>query len=76
MRLGFGPKDWDLGLEAEIWAWRLGEGTKKEEKKKEEREKIPLCESIGHRVLRGHWPKKETQLQTGQMEMGRTSNAL
>ena len=31
MRLGFGPQDWDLGLEAEIWAWRLGGGGYEEE---------------------------------------------
>ena len=35
-----------MGLEAEIWAWRLRGGTKKKEK--EEEEKLPLCESIGH----------------------------
>ena len=49
-----------MGLEAEIWAWRLrygpggwGEGgTEKEKKKKEE--KIPhMCESIGHQTLWG-----------------------
>ena len=28
---GFGPQDWDMGLEAEIWAWRLGEGDGGEE---------------------------------------------
>ncbi len=32
-----------------------GGGTEKEEK--EEEEKIPLCESIGHRPLRGRCPK-------------------
>ena len=52
MRLGFGPQDWDLGLETGIWASRLGfEGGGTEEKKKmeEEKEKIPhMCESIGH----------------------------
>ena len=25
-RLGFGPLGWDMGLQAEIWAWRLGGG--------------------------------------------------
>ena len=35
-------------------------GTKKEEKEvKEEKEKIPLGESIGHRPLRGCCPKRE-----------------
>ena len=33
-----------------------GGGTDKEEKEKEE-EIIPLCESIGHRPLRGRCPK-------------------
>ena len=47
LRLGFGPRGWDMGFEAEIWAWRLG-GTKRKEKEKKT-EKIPLCESIGHR---------------------------
>ena len=48
-----------MGLQAEIWARRLGEGgTKEEEKKKKEEEKIPhMCESIGHRPLQGHCPK-------------------
>ena len=51
MRLGFGPQDWDLGLETGIWASGLGfEGGTEE--KKEEEEKIPhMCESIGHRPL-------------------------
>ena len=59
-RLEFGPRDWDFGLETGIWASRLGfegGGTKKEEK---EEEKIPhMCESIGHRPLRGRCPKGE-----------------
>ena len=49
-----------MGLEAEIWAWRLGGGggTEEEEKEKKE-EKIPqMCESIGHRSLRGRCPKR------------------
>ena len=60
LRLGFGPQDWDLGLKAGIWASRLrygpggcGGGAKKE---KEEKEKIPLCESIGHQPLWGRCP--------------------
>ena len=57
LRLGFGPRDWDLGLETGIWASRLGfegGGTEEEE---EEKEKIPhMCESIGHRPLRGRCP--------------------
>ena len=57
--LGFGPQDWDLGLETGIWASRLGfegGGTKKKEK---EKEKTPhMCESIGHRPLRGRCPKR------------------
>ena len=56
-RLGFGPGGWDMGLQAEIWARRLGEGGTKEEEKKKEEEKIPhMCESIGHRPLRGRCP--------------------
>ena len=34
-----------------------GGGTEKEEKKEEKEEKIPLCESIGHRPLRCRCPK-------------------
>ena len=65
-RLGFGSRDWDLGLEAGIWASRLrygpggwGEGGTKEKKEKEEKEeKIPhMCETIGHRPLRSRCPK-------------------
>ena len=37
-----------MGFEAEIWAWRL-----REKEEKEEKVKIPLCESIGHLPLRG-----------------------
>ena len=59
LRVGFGPQDWDLGLEAGIWASRLrygpggwGEGGVEEEEEK--KEKTPhMCESIGHRPLRG-----------------------
>ena len=65
-RWRFRPEGWDSGLEAGIWASRLGfegGGTEKkeeeeEEKKKKEKEKIPhMCESIGHRPLRGRCPK-------------------
>ena len=53
MRLGFGPHDWDLGLETGMWASRLGfEGGMEKEK-----DKIPhMCESIGHRPLWGRCP--------------------
>ena len=48
-----------MGLEAGIWASRLGfegEGTEKEEEK-EEKEKIPhMCESIDHQPLWGLCP--------------------
>ena len=62
MGLRYGP---------EIWAKRLGGGggakkeeKKKEEKKEEEEEKIPhLCESIGHRPLRGRYPKERKRIQ-------------
>ena len=49
-RLGFGPRDWNLGLETGILALRLGfEGGTKEEEEEEKEEKIPhMCESIGH----------------------------
>ena len=70
LRLGFGPQGLDLGLETGIWASRLefgprdwdlrgvdGEGEGGDEEKKE---KIPhMCESIGHRTLQGHCPKRE-----------------
>ena len=53
-----------MSLEAGIWSSRLGfgleGGTEKEKKKKEKKkeEKIPhMCESIGHRPLRGRCPK-------------------
>ena len=45
-----------MGLEAEIWAWRLGGGGTEKEKGKE---KIPhMCESISHRPLWGRCPKR------------------
>ena len=41
LRLEFGPRDWNLGLETGIW----GGGMEEEKEKK----KIPhMCESIGH----------------------------
>ena len=44
----FGPRDWDLRG-----------GTEEKKKKKKEKEKIPhICESIGHRPLRGPCPKR------------------
>ena len=61
MRLGFGPQDWDLGLETGIWASRLGfeGGGTEEEEEEEEVEKIPhMGESIGHRPLRGPCPTR------------------
>ena len=66
LRLGFGPRGWDLSLEARIWALRLefgpqdldmsfkGGGRTEEEKE----EKFALFESIGHRPLRGRCPIK------------------
>ena len=49
-RVGFGPQNLDLGLEAGGRG-----GTKKTEKEKEE-EKIPhMCESIGHQPLQGRF---------------------
>ena len=47
LRLGFGPQDWDLGLETGIWA--SGRGGTEEKKEEEKKEKIPhMSESIGH----------------------------
>ena len=43
-----------MSLEAGIWALKGG-GTEKKEKEEEE-EKFLLCESIGHRPLRGRCP--------------------
>ena len=71
LEVGIWASNWDLGLEAGIWASRMGflpqewdlgllvgfgsRGGGTEEKKKEE--KIPhICESIGHRPLRGRCP--------------------
>ena len=54
-----------MGLQAEIWARRLGEGDAEEEEKKEEEEKIPhMCESIGHRPLQGRCPASPTTSST------------
>ena len=48
-----------MGLQAKIWAWRLGGGGGTEEEKEKEKEKIPhMGESIGHRPLRGRCPKR------------------
>ena len=55
--LGFGPRDWDLGLETGIWASRLEFEGGETEEEEEEKEKIPhMCGSIGHRPLRGRCP--------------------
>ena len=61
-RLEFGLQDWNLGLETGIWASRLGFKGGGTEKKEEKEEKIPhMCESIGHRPLRGRCPKREEE---------------
>ena len=58
MRLEFGPQDWDLGLETGIWASGLGfEGGDVGEGEEEGGENPHMCESIGHRPLRGRCPK-------------------
>ena len=50
----FRPWDWDLGLGTRIWASKLGGGRTGQEEEEEAKEKIPhMCESIGHRPLRG-----------------------
>ena len=52
---------WDLGLWAEIWAWGWVEGG----------EKIPhMCESIGHRPLRGHCPAPSLNLNHKLLQQG------
>ena len=46
--LGFGPQDWNLGLETGIWASRLGSeggGTEKEEKEEETKKESYMVES-------------------------------
>ena len=62
LRVGFGPQDWDLGLEAEIWASWLrygpggwGRGVRRRRRRRR-RKNFPICESIGHRPLRGRCP--------------------
>ena len=46
-----------MGLEAEIWARKLGGGGAEEKEEKEKVEKTPhMCGSIGHRPLRGRCP--------------------
>ena len=54
-----------MGLEAGIRAFRLrygpggwGEGGRGAEEEKEEEKISHMCESIGHRTLRGHCPKR------------------
>ena len=43
MRLGFGPGDWDLGLETGIWASRLGfEGGGRRRRRRRRRRKSPI----------------------------------
>ena len=39
--IGFGPRDWDLGLETRIWA--LGLGFRGGEQKRRRRRKFPIC---------------------------------
>ena len=50
---GSGPLGWDLDLEAEIWASRLGFELRRGGIR---RRNFPMCESIGHRPLRGRCP--------------------
>ena len=45
-----------MGLQAEIWAWRLGEGGAEEEEKKKKEKTPRTCESRGHRPLWGCCP--------------------
>ena len=44
MRLGFGPRDWDLGLDTGILALRLGfERVGQRSKRIRRRRKFPIC---------------------------------
>ena len=51
MRLGYRPRGGDTVLEV-----GGGGSEKEEEEKKKMKEKIPLCESIGHQPLQGRCP--------------------
>ena len=53
-----------MGLETRIGASTGGRTEKKKEK--ERKEKFPLCESVGHRPLRGRCPKAEAEMQQRQ----------
>ena len=62
---GIGPFGWDLDLKAEIWVSRLGFGPRDWDLRggdgggeEEGGENPHLCESIGHRPLRGRCPKR------------------
>ena len=77
-KIGFEPKDRDLGLEAGIWAWRLrygpggGGGTEKEEEKEEEEEKIPLMnKNMGHRTLWGRCPTPSLNINHNLLRQGK-----
>ena len=54
-----GPDGQILSLEAGFWALRLegSRGWTEEREKEKKKEKFLLCESIGHRPLRGRCPK-------------------
>ena len=74
--LGLGLRGWDLGLKAGIWASRLefgpqdwdlrgvdgGEGG--------EGKISPMCESIGHRPLRGRCPAPSLNFKHNQLRQG------
>ena len=57
LRLKFEPGAWGLGLKTGIWALRMGFWPKGWRGGTLKKEKFPLCESIGHRPLRGHCSK-------------------
>ena len=45
-RLKFGPQGWDMGLEAEIWAWMFGGwGVQRRRirRRRRRRRKSPMC---------------------------------
>ena len=57
---------WNLSFEARFWASRLdlrleGVDGGEEEEEGGEGKISPMCESIGHRPLRGRCPKTENQ---------------
>ena len=63
-RLDIGPWSWDLSLEVGIWAVKGVNGRRRRRRRK--RRNFPICDSIGHRLLCGHCPKRGTKRPTNQ----------